>query len=85
MLKIDQSRLKRSRHAMPDDVRKTLVRNSLLERYYERPPYQQNDYLGWIARAKRDITRQRRITQMLQELAQGDRYMNMLFKTKKRS
>ena len=85
MLKIDRSRLSRRRHAMPEDVREALAQSSLLERYQKRPPYQQNDYLGWITRAKQDVTRQRRIAQMLQELARGDRYMRMFFKIKERS
>ncbi len=43
----------------------------------DRPPYQRNDYLGWIARAKRPDTRAKRIAQMLDELAKGTSYMNM--------
>ena len=42
-----------------------------------RPPYQRNDYLGWIARAKRPETRETRVVQMLDELAGGTRYMKM--------
>jgi uncharacterized protein YdeI (YjbR/CyaY-like superfamily) len=45
--------------------------------YKARPPYQQNDYLGWIARAKREETRQRRLDQMLAELQDGATYMKM--------
>jgi len=51
-----------------------------MTRYRARPPYQQNDYLGWIARAKRPGTRQKRIEQMLEELAAGDRYMKMVYR-----
>lgn len=36
-----------------------------------------NDYLTWIARAKRDETRRSRITQMFDELEQGGVYMKM--------
>ena len=36
--------------------------------YEARPPYQRNDYLGWISRAKQDDTKQRRLAQMLDEL-----------------
>lgn len=78
------SPLKRQRYAMPDDVREALVRNSLLKAYRDRPPYQQNDYIGWITRARVDGTRNRRIAQMLQELAQGNRYMKMKYTAKKR-
>lgn len=45
--------------------------------YDARPPYQRNDYIGWIDRAKRPETRTKRIAQMLAELEQGDVYMKM--------
>ena len=45
--------------------------------YRARPAYQQNDYLGWIAQAKRADTRLRRIEQMLDELERGGVYMKM--------
>ncbi len=85
MMKPIGSRPKRKRYAMPDDIRTALARSSLLQAYQDRPPYQQNDYIGWITRAKRDNTRQERITQMLRELARGDRYMKMVYKAKKQS
>lgn len=62
---------------MPDDVEEALVSSRLMGRYRARPPYQQNDYIGWIARAKRPETRQKRIHQMLDELRAGDVYMKM--------
>ena len=62
---------------MPDDVRDALDAASLTDAYRARPPYQQNDYLGWIASAKRADTRSRRRQQMLDELAQGSTYMKM--------
>jgi uncharacterized protein YdeI (YjbR/CyaY-like superfamily) len=45
--------------------------------YDARPPYQRNDYLIWIARAKLPETREKRINQMLEELTQGGIYMRM--------
>ncbi len=42
-----------------------------------RPPYQQNDYIGWVTRAKFEATRQKRLNQMLDELEGGKLYMNM--------
>lgn len=48
-----------------------------MEAYGARPDYQQNDYVGWIARARRADTRERRLTQMRAELAAGHGYMNM--------
>ena len=69
--------LRRVRHPMPDDVRDALARHGLMQAYGARPPYQRNDYIGWITRAKRPETRERRLGQMLDELAAGDRYMKM--------
>ena len=68
---------------MPAFVRAALVRNKLMSAYRERPPYQQNDYVGWITRAKLEPTRQRRLAQMLDELASGDRYMKMAYRPKR--
>jgi uncharacterized protein YdeI (YjbR/CyaY-like superfamily) len=48
--------------------------------YRDRPPYQQNDYVGWITRAKGDETRRKRLDQMLDELEHGGVYMNMAHK-----
>jgi uncharacterized protein YdeI (YjbR/CyaY-like superfamily) len=73
----DFSRLKRPRYEMPDYVREALLEQGLMEAYRDRPPYQQNDYIGWITRAKRQETRERRLAQMLEELAGGDKYMKM--------
>lgn len=73
----DFSRLKRTRHAIPEDVRKLLEERCLIEAYRNRPAYQQNDYMGWITRAKRPETRSKRIDQMLDELEQGGVYMKM--------
>ncbi|MCA9939565.1 MAG: YdeI/OmpD-associated family protein [Anaerolineales bacterium] len=66
---------------MPDFVREALLRADLMTAYEARPPYQRNDYLGWINRARREETRQKRLAQMLDELASGDRYMNMPYRT----
>jgi len=45
--------------------------------YKDRPAYQQNDYIGWISRAKRQETKDKRLSQMLDELEAGGIYMNM--------
>jgi hypothetical protein len=55
-----------------------------MEAYRDRPPYQQNDYIGWITRAKREETRERRLAQMLDELERGDVYMKMPYRPKSR-
>jgi uncharacterized protein YdeI (YjbR/CyaY-like superfamily) len=62
---------------MPDDVQAELAAAGLVDAYAARPFYQRNDYLAWIARAKRDETRQSRLAQMLDELARGGIYMKM--------
>ena len=59
---------RRPRHPMPAFVREALIESDLMGLYRERPPYQQNDYVGWIAGAKREETKQKRLAQMLDEL-----------------
>ncbi|MBT3714396.1 MAG: YdeI/OmpD-associated family protein [Anaerolineae bacterium] len=74
------SPLKRPRYPMPDFIRDALEKHALAEAYYARPDYQQNDYIGWITRAKREETKQKRLVQMLVELEKGDVYMKMDWK-----
>lgn len=71
------SRLKRPRHPMPAFMRSALTKRGLMKAYRERPPFQQNDYIGWIMRAKREATQKKRLEQMLDELENGSVYMNM--------
>ncbi|MEM8982364.1 MAG: YdeI/OmpD-associated family protein [Pseudomonadota bacterium] len=71
---------KRPQNPMPDFVQRALVDRQLLDAYQSRPWYQRNDYLGWITRAKRDETVQRRLEQMLRELMRGDLYMKMPYR-----
>jgi len=77
-----RSTLKRNVNQMPKHIRALLMRNGLLKLYNARPPYQRNDYLGWISRAKLETTKEKRINQMLEELKQGDRYMKMRWNPK---
>jgi uncharacterized protein YdeI (YjbR/CyaY-like superfamily) len=65
---------------MPDFVKDALVQHNLLDAYHARPAYQQNDYLGWIMRAKRPETIEKRLFQMLDELKRGDKYMKMAYR-----
>jgi hypothetical protein len=67
----------RAPNPMPADVRDRLIEADVMDAYRERPRYQRNDYLGWIARAKRRATRERRVQQMLDELRAGGVYMKM--------
>lgn len=73
----DAGRLTRDVHPMPDDVRVALEGRGLMQAYRERPAYQQNDYVGWITRAKRPETYRKRLGQMLEELERGGVYMRM--------
>lgn len=83
MSKTDYSNLSRNIHPMPDFVQAALEENSLLDAYHSRPAYQQNDYIGWINRAKRPETKEKRLNQMLDELKRGDVYMKMDWNPKK--
>ena len=76
----DLSKLSRTIHPMPDFVLEALEERSLLETYRSRPPYQRNDYVGWIGRATRPATKEKRLLQMLDELDRGDVYMKMAWK-----
>jgi len=82
MPKVKKTSLKRPRHPMPAFVRRALIERRLMEAYKARPPYQQNDYIGWITRAKLPATREKRLNQMLDELEGGDRYMKMAYRPK---
>ena len=74
---VDFEKLQRPRQPMPAFVRTALEAHGLLADFEARPAYQQNDYLAWITRAKRAATREKRLRQMLDELAQGGVYMKM--------
>lgn len=71
------NRLVRPRQTMPAFVRAALAQQDLMALYKARPAYQRNDYLMWINKAKREDTRQKRLQQMLDELAGGGVYMRM--------
>jgi uncharacterized Zn finger protein len=72
-------RLTRPIHPMPEFVKDALTQRGLMEAYLSRPPYQRNDYIGWISRAKQAKTQEKRLAQMLDELAAGDSYMGVRY------
>ena len=72
----------RPRYPMPDFIRDALNEHEVMDAYRSRPPYQQNDYISWITRAKREETKQKRLNQMLDELKKGDVYMKMKWRQK---
>lgn len=76
------SSLKCALYSMPEDIAAALEKQNLWAQYNSRPPYQRNDYIGWITRAKRPETRQKRLNQMLAELISGTAYMGMAYKAK---
>ena len=80
MTQNDFSNLKRPRYPMPEFITNVLNERGLMEAYRSRPPYQQNDYIGWITRAKREKTINKRLKQMLDELERGDTYMKMKYR-----
>ena len=69
--------MNRPRYPMPDFIKEALEERGLMNAYLNRPPYQQNDYIGWITRAKRPETALKRLNQMLDELKRGGVYMKM--------
>lgn len=77
MNQLNFGNLQRPKNPMPDFVREALEARGLTKAYERRPAYQQNDYLGWISRAKREETVQKRLAQMLDELECSDTYMKM--------
>jgi uncharacterized protein YdeI (YjbR/CyaY-like superfamily) len=76
------SKLKRPRYPMPDYVENALTQHGLMVVYRHRLAYQQNDYIAWITRAKRQDTVDKRLAQMLDELKSGDKYMKMRYRPK---
>lgn len=76
-------RVLRPRHEIPDYVTERLQEEDLTAQYEARPPYQRNDYIGWITKAKRPETRQKRLNQMMDELRAGNAYMGMAYQVKK--
>jgi uncharacterized protein YdeI (YjbR/CyaY-like superfamily) len=67
----------RPRETMPDFVSAALDERDLRAQYDARPPYQRNDYLLWINKVKTAATKQKHLSQMLDELEAGGVYMGM--------
>lgn len=79
--KAKRGKLVRPIEPMPSFVRTALSKRDLLGQYRARPDYQRNDYLRWIAQAKREATQHKRLEQMLDELDRGNVYMNMAWRS----
>ena len=80
---MDSSKMTREIHDIPEYVITALDESDLWDSYNLRPPYQRNDYIGWISNAKREDTRMKRLSQMLEELRSGDSYMGMVYNARK--
>lgn len=74
---MEHENIARPRYPMPSCIKQALLERDLMEEYKQRPPYQQNDYIGWIECAKREETKDKRLSQMLEELETGGVYMKM--------
>lgn len=59
---------------MPGNVRGALQKEKLMDAYLERPAYQKDDYLKWIATAAGAAAKQQRLDQMIEELKNGKLY-----------
>ncbi len=60
-----------TKQPMPGNVRTALEKRNLMDAYLERPAYQKDDYLKWIATAVGPTAKQKRLDQMLDELEKG--------------
>ena len=58
-----------TQYPLPDFVKESLLQRGLMELYRSHPAYQQNDYIGWILRAKRKESQEKRLVQMLANLS----------------
>lgn len=72
--------MNRDIHPIPEEVKCAMQEHGVVAAYRLRPPYQQNDYIGWIIQAKRETTRRKRLQQMIEELKNGTHYMKMKWK-----
>jgi len=61
----------KTQQPMPGNVKAALAKRALLDAFLARPDYQQNDYLKWIALAAGPAAKDKRLQQMLDELANG--------------
>lgn len=76
----EKRKLSRQIHPLPDFIDEAMKENCLEQSYRNRPAYQKNDYIGWIARSKTEKTLCKRLQQMLDELSDGDKYMKMEYR-----
>jgi exonuclease III len=70
----------RPRYELPDLIHEALNERGLMDAYRSRPAYQQNGYIGTlcVTRAKLETTKQKRLSQMQEELEGEKRYINIM-------
>lgn len=56
---------------MPGNVKAALAKRDLIDAFAARPDYQRNEYLKWIAMAAGPAAKDKRLQQMLDEVASG--------------
>jgi uncharacterized protein YdeI (YjbR/CyaY-like superfamily) len=67
-----RSTLRRRKLTVPSDLKAALAKNAKARKTFERFSYShKKEYIDWIASAKRDETRQRRLKTAMQWLSQG--------------
>lgn len=60
-------------HKLPADMRKALAGAPVLEDWEDITPLARNEWICWATSAKKEETRAKRITQMLDMLGEGKR------------
>ena len=71
-VKVDRPKKKRPTLAMPDDFIAAIRKNKkALASYEQFSPSHQRDYIEWIVGAKTDATREKRIAQAVEWMAEG--------------
>lgn len=61
-------------HDLPEDMRERIINNKDILTYWEDiTPLARNEFICWVTSAKKEETRQRRITRMCVELRAGKR------------
>jgi uncharacterized protein YdeI (YjbR/CyaY-like superfamily) len=62
---------------LPDYIKSILKKEGLLGKYEEQIYTYRKGYRQWIEEAKQEATKQKRIEQMVREVKEGKKYMNM--------
>lgn len=69
---------------MPKFVSRALEKRGLMDAFNKRPPYQRNDYIGWIKNGADKKDQEIRLSQMLDELERGGIYRGRAWRSAKK-